>query len=82
MKILIMGCGRVGARLATMLDEDKHEVTILDSDTYSFRVTSFLGGRLFWERHDSEALKRAGMVEADISWRSPSATTLTSWRAR
>ncbi len=37
MKILIMGCGRVGARLASLLDADGHEVTILDIETYSFR---------------------------------------------
>ena len=68
MKILIMGCGRVGARLATMLDEDKHEVTILDSDTYSFRrlAPSFGGTALFGNGIDSEALKRAGIEEADI----------------
>jgi trk system potassium uptake protein TrkA len=68
MKILIMGCGRVGARLATMLDEDKHEVTILDSDTYSFRrlPPSFGGTALYGNGIDSEALKRAGIEEADI----------------
>lgn len=68
MKVLIMGCGRVGARLATMLDEDKHEVTILDSDTYSFRrlPPSFGGTALYGNGIDSEALKRAGIEEADI----------------
>jgi len=45
MKIIIMGCGRVGARLATLLDEDGHEVTVLDNDTYSFRrLPSSFGG--------------------------------------
>ncbi|HEX9976377.1 MAG TPA: NAD-binding protein, partial [Dehalococcoidales bacterium] len=37
MKIVIMGCGRVGARLAGLLDADGHQVTILDTDSYSFR---------------------------------------------
>jgi trk system potassium uptake protein len=68
MKILIMGCGRVGARLASLLDEDGHEVTILDNDTYSFRrlPPSFSGTALFGNGIDEEALKKAGIEEADI----------------
>lgn len=68
MKILIMGCGRVGARLASLLDEDGHQVTILDNDTYSFRrlPPSFSGTALFGNGIDEEALKKAGIEEADI----------------
>ena len=64
MKIVIMGCGRVGARLAVALDEDGHEVTVLDIDTYSFRrlPSSFGGTALFGNGIDEEALKRAGIV--------------------
>jgi len=68
MKILIMGCGRVGARLASLLDEDGHDVTILDNDTYSFRrlPPSFSGTALFGNGIDEEALKKAGIEEADV----------------
>lgn len=68
MKIVIMGCGRVGARLASLLDEDGHEVTILDIDTYSFRrlPPSFGGTALFGNGIDEEALKRAGIEDADV----------------
>lgn len=68
MKILIMGCGRVGARLASLLDEDGHDVTILDNDTYSFRrlPPSFSGTALFGNGTDEEALKKAGIEEADV----------------
>jgi len=68
MKILIMGCGRVGARLASLLDEDGHEVTILDNDTYSFRrlPPSFNGTALFGNGIDEEALKRAGIEDMDV----------------
>ncbi|HJX13828.1 MAG TPA: TrkA family potassium uptake protein [Dehalococcoidales bacterium] len=68
MKIIIMGCGRVGARLATLLDEDGHEVTVLDNDTYSFRrlPSSFGGTALFGNGIDAEALKKAGIEEADV----------------
>ena len=68
MKIVIMGCGRVGARLASLLDGDGHDVTILDTDTYSFRrlPSSFGGSALFGNGIDEEALRRAGIEEADI----------------
>ena len=68
MKILIMGCGRVGARLASLLDEDGHEVTVLDNDIYSFRrlPSTFGGAALFGNGINEESLKKAGIEEADI----------------
>jgi trk system potassium uptake protein TrkA len=68
MKIIIMGCGRVGARLASLLDEDGHDVTVLDIDTYSFRrlPASFGGTALFGNGIDQEALKKAGIEDADV----------------
>ncbi|MDO8670627.1 MAG: NAD-binding protein, partial [Dehalococcoidia bacterium] len=35
--VVIMGCGRVGAKLASMLDTEGHRVTIMDTDSDSFR---------------------------------------------
>jgi trk system potassium uptake protein TrkA len=63
-----MGCGRVGARLATLLDEDGHKVTVLDNDTYSFRrlPPSFSGTALFGNGTDEDTLKKAGIEEADV----------------
>jgi len=68
MKVVIMGCGRVGAQLAGLLDDDGHEVTILDTDSYSFRRLSptFGGNALIGNGIDEEALKRAGIEEADV----------------
>jgi len=68
MNILIMGFGRVGARLATLLDEDGHKVTILDNDTYSFRrlPPSFHGTALYGNGTDEESLKKAGIEEAEV----------------
>ena len=68
MKILIMGCGRVGARLAGLLDVDGHRVTVLDTDSYSFRrlPSDFHGTALVGNGLDQEALKRAGIVDTDI----------------
>lgn len=62
-----MGCSRVGAQLATLLDADGHTVTVLDTDAYSFRrlPSSFSGAALLGNGIDEAALKRAGIEEAD-----------------
>lgn len=67
MKVVIMGCGRTGAQLAGLLDADQHKVTILDTDTYSFRRLSpeFGGTALLGNGIDEESLKKAGIEEAD-----------------
>ena len=67
MKIVIMGCGRVGAQLAALMDTDGHTVTVLDTDAYSFRrlPPGFNGTALLGNGIDEEALKRAGIEEAD-----------------
>lgn len=63
-----MGCGRVGASLASMLDNSGHEVTVLDLDAYSFRrlPRSFRGTALLGNGIDQEALRRAGIETADV----------------
>jgi trk system potassium uptake protein TrkA len=68
MKILIMGCGRVGARLASIMDKEGNDVTIMDIETYSFRrlPPSFGGTALFGNGIDQEALKKAGVEGVDI----------------
>ncbi len=68
MKIIIMGCGRVGARLAGLLDSGGHKVTVLDTDSYSFRrlPDSFKGDARVGSGVDEEALKKAGIESADI----------------
>lgn len=67
MNVVIMGCGRVGAQLAALLEEAGHKVTILDTDTYSFRrlPSSFKGTALVGNGTDEETLKKAGIEEAD-----------------
>ena len=67
MKVVIMGCGRVGAQLAGLLDADGHSVTVLDTDSYSFRrlPPDFNGTALVGNGIDEESLKRAGIEEAD-----------------
>ena len=68
MNVVIMGCGRVGAALAKLLDDEGHHVTILDVDSYAFRrlPAGFRGTALVGNGTDHEVLVRAGIAEADV----------------
>jgi len=67
MKIVIMGCGRVGAELAAMLDREGHQVTVLDIDPDSFSQlpTDFRGKCVVGNGIDQDVLERVGVREAD-----------------
>lgn len=67
MKVVIMGCGRVGAELARMLDAEGHDVTVLDIDANAFRrlPKEFRGRALVGNGIDQDALRRAGIEDAD-----------------
>jgi trk system potassium uptake protein len=67
MKVVIMGCGRVGAALATMLFKDGHEVTVLDTRSDAFRrlPPEFKGKRQVGNGIDQDILARIGVGEAD-----------------
>ena len=68
MKIVIMGCGRVGAQIASLLEQDGHEITVLDTDAQSFRrlPRDFSGTALLGNGMDEHVLKKAGIEEADV----------------
>jgi len=67
MKVLIMGCGRVGAQLASLLDGEGFQVTVLDIDSGSFRRLSptFAGTALLGDGTDEDSLRKAGIEEMD-----------------
>ncbi|HZV53274.1 MAG TPA: TrkA family potassium uptake protein [Candidatus Dormibacteraeota bacterium] len=73
MKTLIVGCGRIGARLAQALDREGHEVTIIDRDPGAFdRFASrgvfdrdFRGNFVVGDGTEAEVLRRAGIEDAD-----------------
>ncbi len=68
MKVVIMGCGRVGSELATTLDREGHDVRIMDLDEYRFTrylPESFGGRKITGNGMDQDALRRAGIEEAD-----------------
>jgi trk system potassium uptake protein len=62
-----MGCGRTGALLATMLDAEGHQITILDLNDYSFRrlPADFKGTALVGDGTDDLTLKKAGIEDAN-----------------
>ena len=68
MKIIIMGCGRVGGRLSGLLDKEGHQITVVDNEAYSFRrlPAEFGGTTLLGNGLDQEVLKRAGIEQADV----------------
>ncbi len=63
-----MGCGRLGAQLAGLLDADGHRVTILDMDSYAFRrlPSDFHGTALVGNGLDEEVLRRGGIEDVDV----------------
>jgi trk system potassium uptake protein len=67
-KIVIVGCGRVGAVLAESLDHDGHEVIILDISTRAFDrlPEDFKGQAIRGDGTDESALRRAGAAGADV----------------
>ena len=64
--IVIMGCGRVGGKLAAMFDAAGHKVTVIDLDAYSFRrlPPTFSGTALIGDGTDEEMLRKAGIEKA------------------
>ena len=67
MRVVILGCGRVGARLAKMLDETGHSVSIIDGNLESFeRLPETFGGQVVLGNGiDHDILSQAGIETAD-----------------
>ena len=68
MKIVIVGCGRVGASAAVAYGEAGHEVVILDITTSAFDrlPSSFRGQAIRGDGTDEDVLRRAGAETADV----------------
>jgi trk system potassium uptake protein TrkA len=66
-KIVILGCGRVGAMLASMMDTAGHKVSIIDYSSEAFRRLDpkFGGETVIGNGIDEDILIRAGIKEAD-----------------
>ncbi|MBS9532035.1 TrkA family potassium uptake protein [Mycobacterium sp. M1] len=66
MRVVVMGCGRVGASVADGLSRIGHEVAIIDRDGTAFNRLSpeFTGERVLGMGFDRDVLLRAGIEEA------------------
>jgi len=68
MIVVIVGCGRVGALLATTFDSAGHEVAIIDTSTLAFDrlPDEFKGTAIRGNGTDEDVLRRAGAERADL----------------
>ncbi len=67
MKIIVMGCGRVGEQLARLLDREGHDVTVIDQDQGALdRLgVDFAGKKVRGVGFDRQILMQAGVENAD-----------------
>ena len=67
MKVVILGCGRVGATLATQLDRAGHSVSVIDSRSDAFQRLDpkFRGDKIVGSGAQEDVLRRAGIETAD-----------------
>lgn len=67
MKVIIVGCGRVGALLATNLAAKGHDVTVIDANADSFNrlPPDFKGRTVLGSGIDLDVQLRAGVEHAD-----------------
>ena len=65
--MVIVGCGRVGATLAAMLDRGGHSVGIVDQNSRAFArlPDNFSGQKVVGTGIDEDVLRRAGIEHAD-----------------
>lgn len=59
MRVMIIGCGRVGSVLANRLDEAGHQVVVLDRNQQAFRRLS--------EKFSGERIVGNGLIEEFVS---------------
>jgi trk system potassium uptake protein len=67
MKVIVMGCGKVGEQLCWMLDRAGHHVTVIDSDLINLNrlATGFSGRKIHGVGFDQDVLLQAGIEEAE-----------------
>jgi trk system potassium uptake protein TrkA len=67
MKVIIVGCGRVGAYTAAALARQGHDVVVIDKEPQAFRLLphGFAGRTIQGYAFDRMVLEAAGITEAD-----------------
>lgn len=68
MKIVIVGCGRVGAKLASDFAEEGYQVSVVDQRQTAFRrlPPGFRGQLVLGTGIDEDVLRNAGIQQADV----------------
>jgi trk system potassium uptake protein len=68
MRVIIVGCGRVGSRVAAELDQRGENVTVIDISTRAFSrlPSSFKGETVSGNGTDEDIMRSAGAEQADI----------------
>ena len=66
-KVVILGCGRVGSTIATSMAREGHDVTIIDQNPDSFRRlgSDFTGKTVTGNGIDADTLRKADVGSAD-----------------
>jgi trk system potassium uptake protein len=66
MRVVIMGCGRVGARIAGLLDQSGNAISVIDTDSRAFRrlPPGFGGETVIGTGIDEDVLRKAGIEDA------------------
>ncbi len=66
MHIIVLGCGRIGSRLATTLEAEEHTVAVVDRDRDAFRrlPERFTGRAVLGNVISQSVLEQAGITEA------------------
>ncbi len=73
LKLVIVGCGRVGSQIAADMDRTGHQVVIIDRDPNQFSraasrgvlTAEFKGDQVVGNGTDADVLRRAGIEDAD-----------------
>jgi trk system potassium uptake protein TrkA len=68
MKIVIVGCGRVGSRLAARLFRAGHEIIVIDDvrDAFNRLDSDFQGATFQGSGLEIDVLRRSGTIGADV----------------
>lgn len=68
MYAVIVGCGLVGSRVATLLSRDGHNVAVIDKnpDAFNHLPPEYDGLTILGVGFDEEVLKSAGIEQADV----------------
>ena len=68
MRVIVVGCGRVGAGIAERLAREGHGVTVIDitTDAFTRLEEDFPGEAIRGDGTDEDVLRRAGADNADL----------------